>query len=65
MEDLKNIETQDPDEKSALDFLTLDKSSWTLHEQTNEYKLTYSYIQMQNPLTKSLIFNIRHGIRRY
>ena len=52
MEDLKNIETQDPDEKSALDFLTLDKTAWTLHEQTDEYKLTYSYIQMQNPLTK-------------
>ena len=53
MEDLKSIETQDPDEKLALDFLTLDKSSWQLHEQTDEYKLTYSYIQMQNPLTKS------------
>ena len=53
MEDLKSIETKDPDEKSALDFLTLDKSSWQLYEQTDDYKLMHSYIQMQNPLTKS------------
>ena len=53
MEDLKSIETQDPQEKSALDFLTLDKSTWVLYEETEEYKLTHQYIQMENPLTKT------------
>ena len=53
MEDLKSVETQDPFEKSALDFLTLDKSSWQLNEQNSDYKLTYSTIKMQNPLTKT------------
>ena len=51
MEDLKSIETQDPQEKSAIDFLTLDKSTWVLYEETEEYKLTHQYIQMENPLT--------------
>ena len=53
MEDLKSIETQDPQEKSAIDFLTLDKSTWVLYEETEEYKLTHQYIQMENPLTKT------------
>ena len=53
MEDLKKIETQDPDEKSALDFLTLNKSEWKIHEQTEEYKISYSNIPMKNPLTKN------------
>ena len=54
MEDLKSIEPKDPEEKSALDFLTLDKSKWELNEQTDEYKLTYQYIQMENPLSKAI-----------
>ena len=53
MEDLKSIETQDKDEKTALDFLTIDKSSWTLSEQKEDYKLTYQSIKMNNPLTNN------------
>ena len=53
MEDLKSIETQDKDEKTCLDFLNMDKSSWTVNDQTDDYKLSYLYIQMNNPLTKS------------
>ena len=53
MEDLKSIETQDKDEKTALDFLTIDKSNWTLSEQAEGYKLTYQFIKMNNPLTNS------------
>ena len=53
MEDLKSIETQDKDEKTALDFLTIDKSGWTLSEQAEGYKLTYQFIKMNNPLTNT------------
>ena len=53
MENLKSIETQDKDERTCLDFLNMDKSSWTVNDQTDDYKLSYSYIQMNNPLTKS------------
>jgi hypothetical protein len=53
MEDLKSIETQDPDEKSCLEFLTMDKSSWQINEQKDDYKLSYQYIQMMNPLKKT------------
>ena len=53
MEDLKSIETSDKDERTCLDFLTMDKSSWTVNDKSDEHKLSYSYIQMNNPLTKS------------
>ena len=53
MEDLKSIKATDVDEQSALDFLNIDKSAWTVNEQNDEYKLTYASIQMENPLTKT------------
>ena len=53
MEDLKSIKATDVDEQSALDFLNIDKSTWTINEQNDEYKLTYASIQMENPLTKT------------
>ena len=53
MEDLKSIQTEDKDERSVLDFLNIDKSSWTENDKSEDHKLTYAYVQMNNPLTKS------------
>ena len=53
MESLKNIETSDKEEKACLGFLTLDKTNWEIKEETDEFKLSYGYIQMENPLTNS------------
>ena len=53
MEALKNIETNDKEEKACLGFLTLDKTKWDVKEKNDEYKLSYANIQMLNPLTGS------------
>ena len=53
MEVLKGIETDDKEEKAALGFLTLDKSKWVVKEKTDEFTLTYSTIQIENPLTNT------------
>ena len=54
MEELKNIETNDKEEKACLGFLTYDKTKWDVKEKNDEYKLSYSNIQMENPLTNSI-----------
>ena len=53
MEVLKNIETNDKEEKACLGFLTLDKTKWDIREEKDDYKLSYGTIQMENPLTNS------------
>ena len=53
MDSLKNIETNDKEEKACLDFLTLDKTKWDIRDEKDDYKLTYGTIQMENPLTNS------------
>ena len=53
MEALKNIETNDKEEKACLGFLTLDKTKWDIREEKDDYKLSYGTIQMENPLTNS------------
>ena len=53
MEALKNIDTNDKEEKACLAFLTIDKSKWDVKEKTDDYKLSYSSIKMENPLTNS------------
>ena len=53
MESLKNIETNDKEEKACLGFLTLDKTKWDIREEKDNYKLSYGTIQMENPLTNS------------
>ena len=53
MEALKNIETNDKEEKACLGFLTLDKTKWDIREEKDNYKLSYGTIQMENPLTNS------------
>ena len=53
MEDLKNIETNDKEEKACLGFLNIDKTKWEVKEQNDNYKLSYASIQMENPLTNS------------
>ena len=53
MESLKNIETNDKEEKACLGFLTLDKTKWDIKEKTEDYKLSYGNVQMENPLTNS------------
>jgi hypothetical protein len=53
MEALKNIEASDKDEKACLGFLTHDKTNWEIKEKTDEYKLSYGTINMENPLTNA------------
>ena len=53
MEVLKNIETNDKEEKACLGFLTLDKTKWDIKEEKDNYKLSYGTIKMENPLTNS------------
>ena len=51
MEALKNIETNDKEEKACLGFLTLDKTKWEVKENKDGYKISYCSIQMEDPLT--------------
>ena len=53
MDILKNIETNDKDEKECLGFLTMDKTKWETKEKNDEYSLTYCSIPMNNPLTNA------------
>ena len=53
MDTLKNVNATDKDEKACLGFLTLDKTNWEVRDQTDDYKISYAYIQMENPLTNS------------
>ena len=51
MEGLKNVETNDKDEKACLRFLTVDKSKWEVKENKDDYKISYCSIPMEDPLT--------------
>lgn len=53
MEDLKNIQTNDKEEKACLGFLTLDKTKWEEKLKTEDSRILYSSIQMENPLTNA------------
>ena len=50
MEELKNIVANDKDEKLALEFLLMDKAKWEIKENKDDIKLSYGWVNMENPL---------------